>query len=427
MSKNYEEILDYIQSLTIIDTHEHLPGNESDLATDEYAEHGYDIFHNYLLHYFSSDLISAGLSKKEQAIVYDIKRPIVDRWDIVEPYWNACRYTGYGRSLDIIAKDIYGFDRINRQTIEPLNAAFMESYGKGQYERILKEKCKIEISLLDSDLNCDKRYFKSVFRLEEYYNPTSWDDIEHVKEKHSMPISCLDDWLQACTLEIESAIRGGAIAYKNAMSYSRTLAVGHGVYHDAEKEFNEFIKAIRIPRWLPKNINAPKAFQDYMLHHIFKELNQRRLPVQVHTGLHEGNGNILSDSNPMLLTPIFLQYQDIPFDIFHIGYPYQNELAALGKMFANVNIDMCWAHVISPFAAVSALNEFLDAVPYNKINGFGGDYMFVDGVYGHLKIAQQNISEVLTSKVEKGLYCVDEAKAVAKAILYDNPKRIFNL
>ena len=36
------------------------------------------------------------------------------------------------------------------------------------------------------------------------------------------------------------------------------------------------------------------------------------------------------------------------FDIFHIGYPYQQTLSALAKNFANVYIDMCWAHIISP-------------------------------------------------------------------------------
>lgn len=44
-------------------------------------------------------------------------------------------------------------------------------------------------------------------------------------------------------------------------------------------------------------------------------------------------------------------------DIFHIGYPYQNVVGALAKMFPNVWIDMCRAHAISPEASVRAIFE----------------------------------------------------------------------
>lgn len=33
---------------------------------------------------------------------------------------------------------------------------------------------------------------------------------------------------------------------------------------------------------------------------------------------------------------------------------------------------------------VNALLEWFDTVPLNKISAFGGDYLSVDGVYGHL-------------------------------------------
>ena len=48
---------------------------------------------------------------------------------------------------------------------------------------------------------------------------------------------------------------------------------------------------------------------------------------------------------------------------------------------------MCWAHMISPTASINALIEYLDSVPTNKNSAFGGDYRFVDGVYGHQYLA----------------------------------------
>jgi hypothetical protein len=88
---------------------------------------------------------------------------------------------------------------------------------------------------------------------------------------------------------------------------------------------------------------------------------------------------------------------------------------------------MCWAHIISPNASVNALLEWLDTVPYNKISAFGGDYLFVEGVYGHLVLARENISRALALKVTEGLFSVEEAKKIAKLLFFDNPNRIFKL
>jgi hypothetical protein len=96
-------------------------------------------------------------------------------------------------------------------------------------------------------------------------------------------------------------------------------------------------------------------------------------------------------------------------------------------MFPNVYADMCWVHIISPVAARNILSEWLELFPYTKINGFGGDYCLVDGVYGHQYLARRNIAAVLSEKVEDGLFSVEEACRIGKAILHDNPVRIFGL
>lgn len=52
----YEALFEYIQSLEIIDTHEHL-------AAFEHQRPKTDVLQEYLLHYFNRDLVSAGLSQ----------------------------------------------------------------------------------------------------------------------------------------------------------------------------------------------------------------------------------------------------------------------------------------------------------------------------------------------------------------------------
>ena len=195
----------------------------------------------------------------------------------------------------------------------------------------------------------------------------------------------------------------------------------------AEEQFNQIFKTRHIPDWHVQHAVTGKEFQDYMFHFILGIANKKNLKIQIHTGIQEGSGNILSNSDPKLLTNLFLEYPDVTFDIFHMSYPFQNELTVLAKNFQNVYIDMCWAHLVSPNASVNALLEWFDTVPLNKISAFGGDYRFVDGVYGHLKLAQADVARALAIKINEGLFDMDEAKNIARMLFYDNPKNIFKL
>ncbi|NLC69000.1 MAG: amidohydrolase family protein, partial [Clostridiaceae bacterium] len=174
-------------------------------------------------------------------------------------------------------------------------------------------------------------------------------------------------------------------------------------------------------------LNIGKEFQDYMMHFILRIINKHGLTVQFHTGIQEGNGNMLGNSNPLQLNNLFLTYNNIKFDLFHISYPYYREAIALCKMFPNVYLDMCWAHIISPRSSMDFLSESIDAVAINKVSAFGGDYCMVDLVCGHQLMARQNVSRVLAEKVSHGIFSIDQACKIAKMMFFDNPVEIFNL
>ena len=434
MKEAYNEILEYINTLEIIDTHEHLPCKEEDRDMDA------DVLKEFLGHYFSRDLISAGLSLQDYDRIIEEELPIMEKWKMVEQYWEVSRYTGYGRALDIVAKDIYGVDRIDGSTIEELNDKFLKTLKHGHFKKILKDKCKIKTSLLNVEtmdkkydpreersIYCDKDFFSPVYRVKDLIQPNFWSQIEKIEKQSGIRITSFSRWLEATEVMIDKSYSMGAVALKNGLAYLRTLKYERVARATAEEEFNEVFKTKHMPDWSERPAPAGKAFQDYMFHYILDIANRKNMIVQIHTGIQEGSGNILSNSNPELLSNLFLEYPDVTFDIFHISYPYQNELTVLAKNFANVFIDMCWAHIVSPNASVNALLEWFDTVPLNKVSAFGGDYIFIDGVYGHLKLAQQDMAKALSVKVGEGLFDVDKAKEVAKMLFHDNPKDIFRL
>lgn len=419
-SEVYEELLGHVNELHILDSHEHVP-MERDRPS------GADVLAEWLTHYFSCDLVSAGLSPQGLAEARDSSKDLLKRWKTVEPYWEAARSTGYGRALDIAARDLYGIDGVSRKTIGQLNEAFCAAREKGgHYQYVLKEKGRIALSVVDSNLNCDREFFASAVRLDHFIMPTHVREMKNHGLAVGVRVHSLDDWQEALERQLESAFEKGAVVLKHGLAYMRSLHYEKVTAADAQAEFNEFFREEHAPDWRP-GLKAGKALQNHMMHALLRLADERGLTMQVHTGIQEGNGNIIRDANPANLTNCFLEYENIKFDIFHMGYPYMQELSNLAKNFANVNIDMCWGHIISPEAARRGLVEWLDAVPANKIIAFGGDYCFVDGIYGHQRLARDNVAAALTQKVMDDSFDRERAKEIGRWILVDNPTRILNL
>lgn len=424
--KVYDSLLGEIGRMPVIDTHEHLPWDEKYRCEGEG-----DVLREYLSHYMSSDVVSAGLSREDLEKVIGSERSVADRWRIVEPYWEAARYTGYGRALDIAVKGIYGIEGVNRDTVEALSDAFRAARRPGHFRHVLRELCNIETCLVDvwrQRLDGESELFRRIWQPLGFICPAPSEFgsiLSDIEKNHGIRVNSLDDWQAALEAELDWILaRYGVRVLKCAIAYMRTLRFEEVGYPEAKALFQNML-AQRAGDGIPPAF--PRALEDYMMHFLLGLANRRNLTIQFHTGLLEGNGNTLSNSDPSLLNNLFLKYPDVDFDLFHISYPYQGVACALAKMFPNVTIDMCWAHIISPSACVAALDDFLDAVPYNKISGFGGDYLFADGVYGHLMLSRENIARTLAGKVERGVFGEERAVGIAKALYYDNPRRIFKL
>jgi len=421
----FAELMEYASGIETIDTHEHLPGRE------EYRDKDTDIFREYLIHYLIVDLLSAGMTKDEHARVLDGTIPLMDRWHLLEPYWEASRNTGYCRALDISVRELYGVDKICRDTVEHINREFLRTLEPGHYRRVFKEKCRIRVSLLDrmSEAvdDCDREFFRRVYHMDTFIYPRSGYDIRDIERDTGTRIASFDNWLEACQATMEKALAQGAAALKCSLAYERPLCFERVSYNDAENDFNTILNSKVSNNWFHYLFKATKRLQDYMMHFVLELANRKNLTFQFHTGIQEGTGNTLANSDPSQMTNLFIGYPDVTFDIFHIGFPYQHTLSAIAKMFPNVFIDMCWAHIISPVACVNSLLEWIECMPAAKISAFGGDYKFVDGVIGHLHIARENVCKALALKVSEGLMDMDRARQLLKMFFFDNPLRIFKL
>ena len=410
----YERLLNYADAMKIIDTHEHLHPQTVYLGEQP------DVLCDYLSHYITTDLESAGMSGEDLEKVKDYKIDINERFKILEPYLNQVKNTSYYRSIEIAAKKIHGVDEISIKTIGELNEKFKKAASDKNYGRhIMKDICNIEVSINDNWSQ------DMIFSKTDLFAPTC----QFSPDSQLTENLTFDEYCEKYRQYFLKQKNDGMITIKTPMAYWRSLYVEDVDYNDAKEAYDKFV----IEYFAGKKdepdagLNFPRKLDDYMLRVLLKIADENNFVIQIHTGLQEGMRNTLENSNPMLLQNLFAKYPNLSFDLFHMGYPYERELMVLAKTHPNVYIDMCWAHVISPFASRNAFYEMLDVLPYTKIFGFGGDYLFFDGVVGHLTLAKQNICTVLAQKVCNNECGIDLAEKILQAVLHDNAKRVFKL
>lgn len=418
----YEQrIRNYVNSMKIVDTHEHL------LDPAEFTESMLD-FTLLLRHYPGGDYYSAGMSWKDVGRLFADSLTVDEKWKLLQPYWDLSFNTGFNRVAQLAASKLYGVDDINANTVGVLSERMKKAYKVDWYHQVLKEKCNIEFLIQDCSFeDWDHRFkgdpemYRYVRRFDNFILIQSSARIKELEKWNSSGIRTVDELVLALEASFNSALKDGIIAVKSLLAYNRIL-----VYDNVKKEEAEyaFSKIMNAPGDKPLPFAEVKPLQDYMMHRVLDLARSHHLPVQMHTGL---NGSMIENANPTHLVNLFKEYPDVPFILFHGSYPFLGQLSVLAKCFSNVYIDMCWVYIISPSYAERALQEWLETVPAGKIMAFGGDFLYVEDVYGHMLMARETVANVLIDKVKTGYFSEDEAIRIARMLLHDNAVRIFGL
>lgn len=418
-------LLSALEELETVNTHEHI------IPEQERTAQRVDFF-TLASHYTVSDLISAGLSTESVKLINNPEAVLADRWRAFEPAWKAARFTGYSQVLRIAVRDIYGVEDISAATVGRINTAIGERNKPGLYRYLLKERSRIRFSVVDDYWNAaavqpDPDFFVLAHKFDRFVEPFTPEDIHGLEQLTGISITTLPGLKQALEKNFHQCLDVGMVTVKTTLAYDRDLQFREVDDQDASRDFERLIRGDQtLPVGFRRRLIRPfRDLEDHMFHHVIRLAHASRIPVQIHTGLHAGNGNFVANSNPTLLNNLFFLYPEVKFDLFHIGYPYQGELSVLAKLFPNVYADFCWTHIVSPSVARRALHDFLEMIPINKISGFGGDYRYPELSYGHLQMARRNIAQVLAEKTEAGFCTEGEAVEIGRMLMHDNPASLF--
>jgi predicted TIM-barrel fold metal-dependent hydrolase len=422
-SEVYKRIHSEVGKIKIIDMHQHLT------LPHNFAKECRIDFGRLFAHYAGSDVVSAGMPADDMMQVRTCEDEggwtLESKWAAIKPYYERSWNTAYCESLRIAIRELYGIDDLRDDTIGPLSEK-MNAVPRDTWTREVLDRSGIDIAL-----NCILDWVEAepVYARKRYpdlflycmQDRFSYLEVETLSQDSGIEIRDFKDYLRMIDWYFEN-FADESPAFKINRAYSRTLFFDEVAESHAASVFAEFKKSSVGP-----SSREMQALEDYIIHYCIMKCGEYNLPVMIHTGIQEGNGNDVRNSRAALMINLFTKYPNVKFDIFHISWPYTEELIAISKNFPNVYIDFCWAWIFNPPAARRYLSDMLETVPLNKIHGFGGDYIVVEGTYGHSTIARREIARVLEEKVLEGRFTEEYALHVAGRLLRENALENFRI
>jgi hypothetical protein len=165
-----------------------------------------------------------------------------------------------------------------------------------------------------------------------------------------------------------------------------------------------------------------KLFGDYIIQFFLEQARAHKLVFQVHTGLAR-----LAGSNPLLLEPLLQGFPDVVFDLFHGGYPWIHDVAALAHNYPNVRLNLTWLPQLSTALAAETLKEWLQVVPQVDRISWGGDCFTAEEAYGSLLAARDAVAHALADLVDDEFLEMETAQLAARSILASGGARIYRV
>jgi predicted TIM-barrel fold metal-dependent hydrolase len=336
------------------------------------------------------------------------------------------RATSFYRYLLPAFRDLYDidFDTITPAQARKLNDRIVENYKSDKWlHNVITERANIELMVIDSywaRLDFTTHYPFEValcnvtsavrgFHRSEFKDPL--DNPYEFARRYGMKVDSLDDYLRVLDQLLSEASRKRAICIKSTLAYNRTLD-----FRDVPKE-----RAAAVFGKPRKDLTGRQVrdFEDFIMWRLVELSAKHELPFQIHTGQARIQG-----SNPMLLVDMIAANPKTKFILFHGGFPWVGETGVIAMRHSNVWIDSVWMPTLSYTMAKRAYQEWLEAVPSNRIM-WGSDTGTAEGIYGATEFTRQCLAEALAEKVIRNELREEDALHIGRQIMRENALELF--
>ena len=415
------ELETLVNQTPIVDTHEYLPDEEMRLRGEWIPCDDWGVLFS---HYLDSDLIVAGMSRPDLNRLISRDVDPAAKWPLLAPYWPAVKNTGYARAVRIAMKELYDVDDLNEQAIARVQAGYEAIRKPGFYNKILVELAGIESCQVDSQAAFrESRQPTLLLQDMNFFRMHIDPDIERLAGPTGMEVNDLGDWHAVIDWWFEKYARY-AVAVKSQAAYRRGLDYDRVPAEVAEPVFR------RVLEKAPVSAEDRKKLEDHLFWYAVEQATRHELPVKLHTGYYVGHNYMPLErlaGNPAQAAALCRRSPDTQWVFMHIAYPYWQELLAVAKHYSNAHIDMCWAWIIDPVNSTRFLKSHLLTAPSNKVFVFGGDYIPVECVLGHARLARQGVARALGELVDERYISRRDALELVDPLMRGNAHGLFRL
>ena len=414
----YQRIKRNLDAVRAIDTHDHLRAfRKMPDRVDTLNGRGMNLYSIWAHSY---------LTRTTKITPWPADRSFDTWWQQARDDFDDARATSFYRYLLPAFHDLYGvdFETITDTQAAELNHKVFENYQNDKWLlEVITKRANIELMFIDPYWNRlqfarDYRFAVPVLNVTTLIGashpertPSKRDSPYVYAERKKMPTDTFADFLAVIERLFADALAADAICLKSTQAYIRTLdykpvgmAVAETAYGKSPKETSE---------------KEQRQFEDFMFWHLCRLSAKYELPFQIHTGDARVQG-----SNPMLLVDLIAANPQTKFILFHGGYPWVGETGAIAMKHKNVWIDSCWLPTLSYTMAKRAYQEWLDAVPSDRIM-WGADTVDAEGIYGATEFTRQCLAEALAEKVQRGELREEDANRIGRQIMRENALKLF--
>jgi len=335
--------------------------------------------------------------------------------------WRRSRFTGYCKATELACRDLLGVDYVEKNATA-IGKAVGELVGEdplASFREVIFKRANVRWLIKDhinqAHETADELYptdfVRFNYRDDDLLNIISRDDVFLREKRWNRSIHSVSELVDGLNQSISDCLATGKVtSCIPGTTVSSSQEPNTGVVHITHAAAEEV-----------------RPLQDYLVHQYTRRIEAEKLGFQVHTGYLAGNSEVLNNIPAMNLVPLILRYPRVRFDLFHAGWPYTEEHAAIGKHFPNVWLNLCWAWAMNPVTMELALDSWLAAVPHTKIFGYGGDTGSPICEYGYAQQARIGIARVLQKWIDRGDMTLVDAEEVAADIMLLNGCRFHGL
>jgi hypothetical protein len=350
-------------------------------------------------------------------------------WQKVAPVVRRLRGSAYYRWLMAGLTALYDLAEpgLTSDTWDALSDLLPERYGTDGWLTEGLDRAGIEAVIWDPFWKTgewrteDRRLYPS-FRIDSSlvaFHPRGTDHdgnnlVRDWADRLDIEVARLTDLEALIEAVLEANIAAGCRSLKFAWAYDRPLRIGAADRARAERAMG------RAPEHVDANVR--RAFEDHVLRHVLDRARDLRLVVQVHTGMAR-----LSGSQPIDLDPLLAEYPAVTFDLFHGGYPWTRESAALAHQHPNARLNLTWLPQLSSEVTVQVVKEWVQVVPQMGRITWGGDCQTIEETYGALLAFRWAASRALGDLVDEGFFPLEDAMAIGADLCGGAGREIYRL